>query len=291
MPSELAESGFSGARSGSPYLRYDAFTLTGAVSYETDRFGINSVTNYQYNDNQRSFDSDFANTPSGANVAFTTNPTRNHSFSNETRATAKLSDSFDLLAALLYQRTRFRIRNNSFFNSIEDSAAVPGCRYATLSKDSHTAGETISPYGQLRWKPIEAIEIAAGLRYIHETKDSDFIMTSVNPLFRSTFRYNTLVATGQSFDKWLPEITANYHLSPDANVFVAYKTGYKSGGFSGSSLLTLNGTAADLAFGPEDAKGFEAGLKSILGDKQLRLNLSVYHFRYSGPQVDFFNSA
>jgi outer membrane receptor protein involved in Fe transport len=47
----------------------------------------------------------------------------------------------------------------------------------------------------------------------------------------------------------------------------------------------------DLAFEPEEAEGFEGGIKAMLLDRQLRLGLSVYSYKYKDLQVDFFNSA
>ncbi len=74
--------------------------------------------------------------------------------------------------------------------------------------------------------------------------------------------------------------------------YAAYKTGYKSGGFSNSGInsgFSQNPTA-DLTFKPEKAKGFEVGIKSTLADRQLRLNVNAYRYKYQDLQVDFFRS-
>ena len=47
---------------------------------------------------------------------------------------------------------------------------------------------------------------------------------------------------------------------------------------------------ADLSFEPEKGRGFEVGVKSTLADNQLRLNATVYTYKYKDLQVDFFRS-
>ncbi len=78
----------------------------------------------------------------------------------------------------------------------------------------------------------------------------------------------------------------------DLLVYGAYKTAYKSGGFSNGGINSKFSTDpfGDLTFDPERARGFEAGVKSTLMDNQLRLNLGLYSYAYKDLQVDFFNS-
>ena len=78
--------------------------------------------------------------------------------------------------------------------------------------------------------------------------------------------------------------------TPDITVYGAYKSAYKSGGFSNSGILSPSAGLADFEFEPEKAKGFEAGIKSMLLDRQLRLNLTAFSFKYDNLQLDFFRS-
>jgi outer membrane receptor protein involved in Fe transport len=78
--------------------------------------------------------------------------------------------------------------------------------------------------------------------------------------------------------------------APNLTLYGAYKTGYKSGGFSDSAILSSQTLQSDFQFKPETAKGFEFGEKAILFDHQLRLNVDVFDFLYSNLQVDFFNT-
>ena len=84
--------------------------------------------------------------------------------------------------------------------------------------------------------------------------------------------------------------TIAFKPTADVNIYAAYKTAYKSGGFSNSGILSPSAGLADFEFEPEKAKGFELGIKSILADRQLRLNLGVYSYKYTNLQLDFFRS-
>ena len=88
-------------------------------------------------------------------------------------------------------------------------------------------------------------------------------------------------------------MTLTYTPSETLTAFVAYKQGFKSGGFSGSALDSAigNTTVNDLAFRPESVEGFEGGLRAILADRTVRLALDVYSYKYSNLQIDYFDAA
>src|SRR3546814_14080577 len=75
-------------------------------------------------------------------------------------------------------------------------------------------------------------------------------------------------------------------------LFGAYKTAYKSGGFSNGGINSAFSSDPfnDLTFNPETAEGFEAGVKATLLENQLRANLVLFTYDYKDFQVDFFNA-
>src|SRR5690606_35230502 len=82
---------------------------------------------------------------------------------------------------------------------------------------------------------------------------------------------------------------------PSNNVmtYLAYKTGYKSGGISTPATIS-NSYVADptvLQFDPERSKGFEAGVKAELLDRTLRLDATVYRYTFSNLQLTSFDAA
>jgi len=138
---------------------------------------------------------------------------------------------------------------------------------------------------------LPAWELAAGARYTHETKSSYFIQPYVNPFFAGLYAANDRLSSEQRFHNLSPEVTLSWKPGPRAMLYVAFRTGYKSGGFSNSADDVVNsGGVQDLSFRPETARGVEAGLKATLLERTLRVNADAYRYRFIDLQVDFFNA-
>ena len=123
------------------------------------------------------------------------------------------------------------------------------------------------------------INLSAGLRYTHETKD----------YFRTTSRflggafldiYN--FAPDDSWNDWSPMASADWHLTEDVMVYAKVAKGFKSGGFNGraNDPTGLESTT----YAPETVWSYEAGVKSRLFD-QLTLNATVFHSDYKDFQA------
>jgi iron complex outermembrane receptor protein len=69
-------------------------------------------------------------------------------------------------------------------------------------------------------------------------------------------------------------------VNKNINTYVKYATGYRSGGASSRSITYR-------AFGPEDNKSYEFGIKSEF--QNVRLNLAAYTMDRTGSQIDFSN--
>ena len=137
------------------------------------------------------------------------------------------------------------------------------------------------------------MQLTAGGRYIDESKDSYFIQPYVNPVFGFLFIEGRTLAADQSFDDFVPEVTFRYQPSETLTYFLAYKEGWKSGGFDNGSIdSTLNSDPiADITYQPEKVSGFEAGVKALLNDGSLEVNFDIYDYTYDDLQLNYFNAA
>ena len=219
-------------------------------------------------------------------------------WSTEQRLQSAFDGPVNFMIGLYNQSTRLDFNQDVIFpGGLENSAAAdPTDRYVTLRKLSRTDGNTFAVFGQLSWKFIPDWELAPGLRYTHETKQSIFTQPYVVAPYQAVFvQYDpadpsTALAANQTFNNVSPEATLTWQPTQDVTIYGAYKRGFKSGGFSGSALYSQSTTVSDLAFNPEKAGGFEAGIKSTLLDRRLRVNVAVYHYQYDDLQVDFFDA-
>lgn len=293
MPADIAQATPYGRSNGELYNLYKSWAVTGTINYDLENVTLNSVTNYSWNNNKFACDCDFL----GGGVWATENATY-HAFSQELRALTKFDSPVNVMVGGLYQKTKREFFQAVLFANIENSAAPDGMRYVAYAKDSQTDGETLSAYGQAIWKILPTVEATAGVRYTHETKKSYFTQPYVNPALTGIFRPQSAAANGtlygnQTFDDWSPDVTLSWKPTSDIMLYGAYKTAYKSGGFSNSAInssLVTNNPSGDLAFNPERGRGFEAGIKTTLFDRQLRANLTLYNFKYTDLQIDYFNA-
>ena len=192
-----------------------------------------------------------------------------------------------------WQETERYFAQEVIFAGAENSAADPTNRYVAYDKISETDGETFSVYGELRWDINDTMQLTAGGRYIDESKDSYFIQPYVNPVFGFLFIEGRTLAADQSFDDFVPEVTFRYQPSETLTYFLAYKEGWKSGGFDNGSIdSTLNSDPiADITYQPEKVSGFEAGVKALLNDGSLEVNFDIYDYTYDDLQLNYFNAA
>ena len=286
--------GIPGLRSnGQPYDLYKSASVTGTLVYRLDTMTITSVTNYNWNRNQWGL---------GYNIESPVSFTASHedtswrAFSNENRVQTTFDGPINLMIGTYYQHTKRNYEQDGAFVPLTDSSAPVENQFETYDKLSASKGETLSAFGQVTWKVLPKIEVAAGVRYTHETKDSFLRQVYVNAALQSLFvLYNpndptTNVTANQKFNNWSPEVTITYKPTSDITVYGAYKTAYKSGGFSNSAFVIAGAPASNVAFQPEKAHGFEGGIKTTLFDNQLRFNVDAYTYKYTNLQVDFFDS-
>lgn len=289
IPVEIAANFPYYPKDGGLANRYDSYGATLDLNYVADNFVVTSVTNYQNNDNEFALDADYFS--SNVTNLFSSEKDKYHAFSNELRVNTTFDSPVNLLFGGYYQKTKLRINNFVNLGGVEDSTQSPLNRYMAFTKDSGTRGETVAAFGQVSWKVVPQVELNAGVRYTHETKKSDFVMPYVNSALSGVFLQGNGFTRNQTFKNWSPEFTVAYQPTTNVNIYGSYKTGYKSGGFSNTGIATPAGSQDDFAFQPERVKGFEGGIKTTLLDRQLRLELALYNYKFSDPQIDFFNSS
>jgi iron complex outermembrane recepter protein len=166
-------------------------------------------------------------------------------------------------------------------------------------KTQRTKADAYSLFASTIIDLSDNLELAGGVRYTKENKSSSFVEPQVNPLLAgSVFDLPNGYFSGPisfSGDNFSPEASLTYKLSPDVNLYAAYKTGFKSGGID-NTVLPTTGFAAQAALGnydsirfkSETSKGFEIGIKSQLFDRALTFNAALYQYVFKDLQVSQF---
>jgi len=296
MPSLLADSLPYARSSGELFNEYESYAVTGQIDYAFGDYSLTAITNYQENENTFGLTGDFQSWPSST---FATERNTWQAFSQEVRFRSEFNGPFDFMLGFLYQETEREFDQWVATGAAPDfilansAAPDPSLTYVASQKDSFTDGDTFSPFFELTYRLTDDITLTGGARYTDETKKSEFVHPYNNPGLGGIWRTGEVAVGDQNFTAWSPEATATWRMNDDVSFYAAYKTAYKSGGFSNSGIYSadfMGGSESDFTFDEETAAGFEVGVKSTLLDNQLRLNATVYTYEYEDLQVDFFNS-
>ena len=158
-------------------------------------------------------------------------------------------------------------------------------------------------FAQLGVKLTNKLKLAAGIRYTHDKKSGDVSGTAIatgdrfNPNdtaaltpLQSIFRAGTGFATPYEADysKTTPQATLSLTPNKDTYFYATVATGFKGGGFDDTPT---NAAAAQHPYKPETATNREAGFKSTLFQRKVRLNVSVFDMDYKDLQVVQTNAA
>jgi iron complex outermembrane receptor protein len=209
----------------------------------------------------------------------------------EIRATTDLSIPVNFTGGLYYEHFTRPHFNAPF---LLDTGINPATgNYANNEQQAHNSGDTYSFFGQARWKIIPSVELAAGARWTLEDKDLSIGNIAINPnsVLPGLRPVGDFLSGHYSDHNVSPEATATWHPTDEQTLYAAYKTGYKSGGFSNTATLYADYTANSLEFKHEITKGFEIGYKSELLNRTLRINTTAYRYVYDDLQVSTYDPA
>lgn len=286
---------FYNRHGGHSYNDFEDIGATWTTNLELGNLSFSNVANLYNQTNIFFGDADTTN----VNSLYAAVENGKSAFSDEFRVQSTFDGPLNFMAGLYYQSQEDTLLNNSSLG-VSNSALVATpqahLQYAGWEIRSETQGDTLAAFGQLLVDLAPSVELTAGARYTHETKDSFLRMDYVHPLLQAGYvQFDPLnpgptqIVADQSFNDLSPEVTLTWHPSSELTIYGAYKEAFKSGGFSNSSLFQVTTVPSDVAFRPETASGFEAGVKVFLFDRSLRLNAVIFDYEYQDMQIDFLD--
>ncbi|WP_168160069.1 TonB-dependent receptor [Steroidobacter denitrificans] len=213
-------------------------------------------------------------------------------FSQEFRLLTDYDAPINLMFGVFYEHAQLDFVNASKILALGVDPATG--KYETWNRPGSTKTDAYSVFSQAIWDITQEVEFALGVRYTREEKDSTLANTYVYPSLSGVlFTPPSRVFTDKFRDSnYSPEATLTWRPNQDVTTYIAYKTGYKSGGFGlGFTLMPADVTEDAIRYKAEQVKGFEAGLKTQLLDRRLLLTAAVYTYKYEDLQVNSFDSA
>lgn len=232
---------------------------------ETGAGTLNSVASLAKNKVNYLSDIDFS--PVNYAEAFTPNLSGKY-FIWDTNFVSRKFGPVSFLAGVFYLNGNETFHVNGF--RLLDGALLPAPRVVTF--ESRTYGrvekQIIAGYAEATIQATDQFVLTAGGRYSHETQRG----FSGIPAAITTYPGNPV-----HFNKFTPRVTGRFDITPDANVYVSWGKGYKSGG--------INLTRFDLPpVRPENITAYEIGFKGRIADT-LRLNASAFLYNYKDLQL------
>lgn len=159
--------------------------------------------------------------------------------------------------------------------------------------------EAFSVFAQVTWNVLDTLRLNAGVRYTDETKDNEHDITNIeflvenpvfNPLALSTFGvvpFTTEDLPRAKVDDTStdPSVSLQWDAADEIMLYTSYTRATKAGGFNSSA-----NNPANTSFDPEEAEGFELGLKGTFLDGRLFASAAVFHTEFSDLQVSAFDA-
>lgn len=283
-----------GARDGRPYTDTWATLTSFTMNWHLPNVTVTSVTGFMKL--KLSQGSSFAYTSFGTTYGIILE--NSQTFSQEFRAVSDYDGPLNFTMGALYERAKRSSGVNIIGLGTTFGIDPATGRWETWDVDANNKGDTLSAFGELRWSIFDRLELAGGVRYTKEEKDTVGVNTYVAPAQGPIFALapqGFALANKFRDSNWSPQLTLSWKPVEGTLVYAAYKTGYKSGGISNPSRLSAVVAASPagqstLNYESEKAKGGEIGVKSYLFDRTVRVEATAYSYLFSNLQVSAFDS-
>jgi outer membrane receptor protein involved in Fe transport len=148
-----------------------------------------------------------------------------------------------------------------------------------LQSESRATIDQWALYGEVSYDFSEQWQVLAGGRYFEETRDSVASWSSAFALLTGGSPPGSAKSDGDS-TLFLPKVSVTYRFNPDLLGYLLYNEGFRSGGQN--DFIVLTGGPPD--YDPETLDNIELGLKSVLVDNTVIVNLSVYYMDWHDLQ-------
>ena len=206
------------------------------------------------------------------------------SFQQELRLASNDTDPFSWQIGGFYLNTK--AQNDALFSG----AAFTGL--AGQEIDSKLKTNSYAVFGEATYAITPTTKVTGGIRYTADRRDFDasqFLVTTTGIRFAAPSAGVTnpsgqplatpgVQQTKLSYNEVTWRLALRQEITPDISVYASANRGFKSGSYSLQNPLND-------PYLPQTIMAYEAGIKSELFDRRLRLNLSAFHYDIDDYQV------
>ena len=136
-------------------------------------------------------------------------------------------------------------------------------------------------FGQVGIKLADTLKLDIGLRYGNDRKSAIIGARTPVPLpFLTPASFE--ITPQRTFDSVDPSVSLSYKPNRNLLVYASYSKGFKSGAFQ---YFAFTAPLAGVVVNPEKLDAYQGGVKADLFDRRLRVNASVFLYKYKDIQV------
>lgn len=237
---------------------------------------------------------------SPVSIATTARFTDMESFSQEVQLTGTVFNDRTnfVVGGFYYDEDAATDNPQLFFGVFGPFGSQFDSRYASRAK-------AWAAYAQMDAELTDNLTLTLGARYTKEEKDiSRFLQVLSDPSIPAQNLPFTVADIGfgdvdtAKYNDFSPAATLTYKFTPDISVYARFAKGYKSGGFNGETNVFVAPTpdcptgALELCdpYLPETVNSYELGLKSVLADGAVVLNLAGFWDDHKDIQLSVFDA-
>lgn len=220
--------------------------------------------------------------PASSGFAFDVNDAateKTRQITQELRFASPAEDRLSWIAGLFYSHERVDRTETFTFTAIGLSNVGSNQRSIQFGRSNAFAA-----YGQATYHVTETVDLTGGIRYSYEKKKARVAaeLLAPPPLLLQPFG---LVSAQKGWNNVSWRGGLDWNVTENAMLYTSVSTGFKSGGFTGSSSTAARATTP---FSPEKATNYEAGLKSTWLQNRVRLNVTAFRTDTKNLQVTRF---
>ncbi|MGH6911323.1 MAG: TonB-dependent receptor, partial [Phenylobacterium sp.] len=213
---------------------------------------------------------------------------KDYSFSQEFRIVSPVNKYYDYVIGAFYYNDKPSTSTKLVRGPDFQPPSLVG---ATLVRQSVVNEDVLALYGHVTVRPTSWMAIDGGVRFNDDRKRVQY---SQNPGALAVQGFANVPNYRDKIHDTSVNPVISITLTPieNINVYALYSTGQRVGGFNvdlvtNNTLILGNGS---LRFDSESVKNYEAGLKMVLFDNRLRLNVAAYRENFSDFQVAQFST-
>lgn len=273
-------------------MNTDSYAATANASWATDAGTLQLIAGWRQMDqgyiNNYTSGSSPTYTPVAANKYagfILADAIENSQYSGELKWSSEaLGGRLKYVGGLFYFKEQNELRTAQFTGGTTSYVlATTTVNGVTYGVDVHfkQSVETAAAYLQGDYELTDKLTATLGARYTWEVKKLAFYQSDrfLNPAWNggaAGYDSDDVLAAGiplrQSQSRVTPRVALTYKVQPGTIVFASVTNGFKSGGWNGTNSVPFQ----VLPFKPEKTWSYEAGFKSDLLDRTLRINGTAY---------------